>query len=57
MALSIQKQLEIVFLQLYRLVPKLSIRAIGKELNCAVETVHTWIHQYQETGDVQDILG
>ena len=57
MALSIQKQWELVFLWLHRLGPKLSIRSIAKELNCAVETVHTWIHQYQETGDVQDILG
>ena len=44
-------------MQLHRLGPKLSFQAMAKELHCAVEIVHTWIYQYQETGDVQDILG
>ena len=54
MAFSIQKCWEIVFLHLHRLGPKLSIRSIAKELQCSWDTVQTWIHQYQETGDVQD---
>ena len=54
MAFSIQKCWEIVFLHLQRLGPKLTIRSITKELQCSQVTVQTWIHQYQETGDVQD---
>src|ERR1700722_4905564 len=54
MAFSIQKHWEIVFLHLHRLGPQLSIRSIAKELQCSQDAVQTWIHQYQETGDVQD---
>ena len=54
MEFSIQKRWEIIFLYLHRLGPKLSIRAIAKELNCSQDTVKTWIQRYQETGDVQD---
>jgi transposase len=57
MALSIQKCWEIVFLHLHRLGPKLSLRAIAKELQCSQDTVQTWIVRYQETGDVQDKPG
>ena len=57
MALSIQKRWEIIFLHIYRLVPKLSLRAIAKELNCSLDTVQTWINRYQETGDVLDEEG
>ena len=54
MAFSIQKHWEIIFLHLHKLGPKLSLTAIAKELPCSLNTVHTWIHRYQETGDVQD---
>ena len=54
MAFSIQKHWEIVFLHLHRLGPKLSLRSIAKEVKCSLDTVQTWIKQYQETGDVQD---
>ena len=54
MAFSIQKCWEIVFLHLHRLGPQLSIRSIAKELQCSQDAVQKWIHQYQETGDVQD---
>ena len=56
-ALSIQKRWEIIFLHTHRLVPKLSLRAIAKELNCSLDTVQTWINRYQETGDVLDEEG
>ena len=55
MALSIQKQWEIIFLHLHKLGPKLSVRSIAKELHCSQDTVRTWIQRYQETGDIQDI--
>src|SRR5579871_6135099 len=54
MQLSIQQRLEIIFLHLHRLDPKLSIRIIAEELNYSIYTVKTWIHRYQETGDIQD---
>src|SRR5579871_6609906 len=54
MQLSIQQRLEIIFLHLHRLGPKLSVRRIAEELNYSTYTVKTWIHRYQETGDVQD---
>ena len=54
MEFSIQKRWEIIFLHLHRLGPKLSIRAIAKELQCSKNTVEIWIYRYQETGDVQD---
>jgi transposase len=54
MVLSIQKRWEIIFLHLHKLGPKLSFRAIAKELKCSQDTVKTWIYRYQETGDVQD---
>ena len=57
MALSIQKCWEIVFLHLHRLEPKLSLRSIAKVLQCSLDTVQTWIIQYQETADVQDKAG
>ena len=54
MELSIQQQWEIIFLHLHKLGPKLSIRAIARELYYSQDTVKTWINRYQETGDVQD---
>src|SRR5579871_2228835 len=54
MQLSIQKRWEIIFLYLYRLEPKLGIRAIAKELRCSKDTVQTWINRYQKTRDVQE---
>ena len=54
MAFSIQKRWEIVFLHIHRLRPKLSLRSIAKEVKYSIDTVQTWIKQYQETGDVQD---
>jgi transposase len=54
MALSIQKRWEIIFLNQHRLGPKLSIKAIAKELHCSRDTVKTWIDRYQKTGDIQD---
>ena len=57
MAFSIQKYWEIIFLHLHKLGPKLSLTAIAKELHCSLDTVRKWIHQYQETGDVQDQSG
>jgi transposase len=54
MEFSIQKRWEIVFLHLHKLGPKLSIRAIAKELKCSRDTVQTWINRYQETGNIQD---
>src|ERR1700722_4206002 len=54
MEFSVQKRWEIIFLHLHRLGPRLSIRAIAKELHCSRDTVQTWIQRYQETGDVQD---
>jgi transposase len=57
MEFPIQKCWEIIFLHLHRLGPKLSIRAIAKELQCSKNTVESWIHRYQKTGDVQDEEG
>src|SRR5579871_3060583 len=57
MEFSIEKHWEIIFLHLYRLGPKLSIRAIAKEIQCSRNTVEIWIHRYQKTGDVQDEEG
>lgn len=57
MELSYQKRLEIVFLHAHRLGPRLSIKAIAKELQCSWDTVKTWIDRYQKTGDVQDEEG
>ena len=57
MGFSIQKCWEIIFLHFHKLGPKLSFKAIAKELHCSLDTVHTWIHQYQETGDIQDQSG
>ena len=57
MPLSIQKRWEIIFLHLHKLGPKLSIKAIAKELKCSKDTVQTWIDRYQETGDIQDEEG
>src|SRR5579871_4121784 len=54
MQLSIQQRLEIIFLHLHRLGPKLSVGRIAEELNYSIYTVKTWIHRYQEIGDVQD---
>ena len=56
-AFSIQKCWEIIFLHLHKLGPKLSFKAIAKELHCSLDTVHPWIHRYQETGDIQDQSG
>ena len=57
MEFPIQKRWEIIFLYLYRLGPKLSIKAITGELQCSKNTVEIWIHRYQKTGDVQDEEG
>ena len=57
MELSIQQCWEIIFLHLHRLGPKLSIRAIAKELQYSKDTVQTWIHRYQKTADIQDEEG
>src|SRR5579871_1754444 len=57
MELSIQQHWEIIFLHLHRLGPKLSIRAIAKELQYSKDTVQTWIHRYQKTTDIQDEEG
>ena len=57
MEFPIQKRWEIIFLYLYRLGPKLSIKAITGELQCSKNTVEIWIHRYQKTGDVQDKEG
>src|ERR1700733_12410776 len=54
MALSIQKRWEIVFLPLHKLGPKLSLRTIARKLQYSQDTVRTWIHRYQKTGDVHD---
>ena len=54
MELSIQQRWEIIFLHHHKLGPKLSIRALVKELHYSKDTVQTWINRYQETGDVQD---
>ena len=54
MKLSIQLCWEIIFLHHHKLGPKLSIRALVKELHYSKDTVQTWINRYQETGDVQD---
>src|SRR5579871_665085 len=54
MQLSIQQRLEIIFLYLHRLGPKLSIRRIAEELNYSIYIVKIWIYRYQETGDIQD---
>jgi len=54
MELSIQKRWEIIFLHTHKLGPRLSIRAIAKELKYSWDTVKTWIDRYQKTGDVQD---
>ena len=57
MELSIQKRWEIVFLHTNKLGPRLSIKAIAKELQYSWDTVKTWIDRYQKTGDVQDVQG
>src|SRR5579871_3748006 len=57
MEFSIEKHWEIIFLHLHRLGPKLSIRAIAKEIQCSRNTVEIWIHRYQKTGDIQDKEG
>src|SRR5579871_2740534 len=57
MEFSIEKYWEIIFLYLHRLGPKLSTKAIAKELQCSRNTVEIWIHRYQKTGDVQDEEG
>src|SRR5579871_5019834 len=54
MEFPVQKRWEIIFLHLYRLGLKYSIRKIAKELQCSKDTVQTWIHRYQETGDIKD---
>ena len=54
MVSTIQNCWEIIFLHLHKLGPKLSFKEIAKELHCSKDTVKTWIHRYQETGDVQD---
>jgi transposase len=57
MQFSIQKRWEIIFLHLHKLGPKLSIKAIAKELKCSRDTIQTWVDRYQETGDIQDEEG
>jgi len=57
MEFPIEKCWEIIFLHLHRLGPKLSTRAIAKELQCSRNTVETWIHRYQKTGDIQNEEG
>src|SRR5579871_6597976 len=57
MEFSIEKCWEIIFLHLHRLGSKLSTRAIARELQYSRNTVITWIHRYQKTGDVQDKEG
>ena len=57
MKFSIKKHWEIIFLYLHRLGPKLSIRAIAKELQYSKDTVQIWIYRYQETEDIQDEEG
>src|SRR5579871_86980 len=54
MEFSIEKCWEIIFLYFHRLGPKLSIRAIAKELQCSRNTIKTWIYRYQKTRDMQD---
>src|SRR5579871_4098541 len=54
MEFSIEKYWDIIFLYVYRIGLKLSIRAIAKKLQCSRNTVRTWIHRYQKTRDVQD---
>src|SRR5579871_1745849 len=57
MEFSIEKCWEIIFLYLYRLKPKLSTRAIARELQYSRNIVITWIHRYQKIEDVQDKEG
>src|SRR5579871_870770 len=57
MEFPVQKCWEIIFLHLHRSGLKYSIRKIAKELQCSKDTVQTWIHRYQETGDVKDEEG
>ena len=52
MEFSIEKCWEIIFLHLHRLGPKLSTRAIARELQYSRNIVITWIHRYQKIGDV-----
>src|SRR5579871_1443490 len=54
---SIEKYWEIIFLYLHRLGPKLSTRAIARELQYSRNTVIIWIYRYQKTGDIQDEEG
>ena len=57
MAFSIPKHWEIIFLHLHKLGPKLSFKAIAKELHWSLDTVCKGTYWYQETGDVQDQSG
>src|SRR5579871_3517277 len=57
MEFSIEKCWEIIFLYLHRLGPKLSTRAIIRELQYSRNILITWIHRYQKTGDIQDKEG
>ena len=54
MSLSTEERLEIVFLRLHPLDPKLSFNAIAEYMKCSKETVVKWVKRYEESQSVED---
>ena len=57
MLLSTEERLEIVFLRLHPLCPKLSFNAIAESMKCSKETVVKWVKRYEESQSVEDKKG
>ena len=57
MPLSTEERLEIVFLRLHPLGPKLFFNAIAECMKCSKETVVKWVKRYEESQSVEDKKG
>ena len=57
MPLSTEERLEIVFLRLHPLGPKLSFNAIAGYMKCFKQTVITWVKRYEESQNVENKKG
>ena len=57
MPLSTEERLEIVFLRLHPLGPKLSFNAIAEYMKCSKQTVITWVKRYEESQNVENQKG
>ena len=57
MPLSTEQRIEIVFLRLHHLGPKLSFNAIAEYMKCSKQTVITWVKRYERSQNVENKKG